>query len=135
MHGEVLIQLQGLCREFKIMITKVLKYMQIKDFIEQKKIDIIQMCYVTVQPLTWNLWQFIFDELLEKSRYVDDPEEAKRISSARGEWVLEDCYYEYSELMSYVEDVAYDESLLLWHIATELCYNTDEDEQSHNFGL
>uniref|UniRef100_A0A7N2L3D9 Uncharacterized protein n=1 Tax=Quercus lobata TaxID=97700 RepID=A0A7N2L3D9_QUELO len=40
--------------------------------------------------------------------------------------VLEDCYYEYSELMSYVKDVAYDESLLLWHIATELCYNPDE---------
>ena len=62
---------------------------------------------------------------------MDDPEEDKRISSARGEWVLEDCYYEYSELMSYVKDVAYDESLLLWHIATELCYNTDEDEHSH----
>lgn len=64
------------------MITKVFKYMHIKDFIEQRKIDIIQMCYVTVQPLTRNLWQFIFDELLENSRYVDDPEEAKRISSA-----------------------------------------------------
>ena len=34
--------------EFRIIITKVLKYMHIKDFIEQKKIDIIQMCYVTV---------------------------------------------------------------------------------------
>ena len=58
---------------------------------------------------------------------MGDLEEAKRISSGRGEWVLEDCYYEYSELMSYVKDVAYDESLLLWHIATELCYNTDGD--------
>ena len=76
--------------EFRIMITKVLKYTHIMDFIEQKKIDIIQMCYVTVPPLTRNLWQFIFGELLEKSRYVYDPEEAKRISSARGEWVLED---------------------------------------------
>uniref|UniRef100_A0A7N2R0N7 DUF4220 domain-containing protein n=1 Tax=Quercus lobata TaxID=97700 RepID=A0A7N2R0N7_QUELO len=117
--------------EFRIMITKVLKYMHIKDFIEQKKIDIILMCNGSVEPLTRKLWQFIFDELLEKSRHVDDPEEAKRISSARGAWVLEDCYYEYSELMSYVKDVAYDESLLLWHIATELCYNTDEVEHSH----
>nr|POE73907.1 hypothetical protein CFP56_42322 [Quercus suber] len=117
--------------EFRIMIAKVLKYMHIKDFIERKKIDIIQMCYVAVQPLTRNLWQFIFDELLEKSRYVDDPEEAKRISSARGEWVLEDCNYDYNELMSYVMDVAYDESLVLWHIATELRYNTNEDEHSH----
>ena len=75
--------------EFRIMITKVLKYTHIMDFIEQKKIDIIQMCYVTVPPLTRNLWQFIFGELLEKSRYVYDPEEAKRISSARGEWVIE----------------------------------------------
>ena len=117
--------------EFRIMIAKILEYMHIKDFIEQKKIDIVQMCNVTVKPLTQNLWQFIFKELLEKSRDADDLEEAKRIISARGEWVLENCdFIECSELMSYVKDVAYDESLLLWHIATELCYT---DEQSHSW--
>ena len=110
--------------------------LHIMDFIEQKKIDIIQMCNVTVKPLTRNIWLFIFEELLKKSRDADDLEEAKRIISARGEWVLENCdFIDCSELMPYVKDVAYDESLLLWHIATELCYNTDEDEQSHNFGL
>uniref|UniRef100_A0A7N2L449 DUF4220 domain-containing protein n=1 Tax=Quercus lobata TaxID=97700 RepID=A0A7N2L449_QUELO len=82
-------------------------------------------------PLTKNLWEFIFKELEEKSRDAEDPEAAKRIISARGKWVLENVDFindfESSILMSYVKDVAYDESLLLWHIATELCYNTDCD--------
>ena len=89
------------------------------------------MIFVSSRPLTKNLWEFIFKELEEKSRDREDPEAAKRRISARGEWVLENVYFindfESSILMSYVKDVAYDESLLLWHIATELCYNTDCD--------
>ena len=34
--------------------------------------------------------------------------------------------------MHYVKNVAYDESLLLWHIATEICYNTDR-HGGHNY--
>jgi hypothetical protein len=81
---------------------------------------------VIPQPLsTKELWEFIFNELLEKSHSAVDPEEAKRISSARGDWILEnvDCN-DYSSLMPYIKEVAYDESILLWHIATELCYNS-----------
>ena len=114
-----------------ISITSILKYFHIKDFIDHKKNDIFQMIFVSSQPLTKNLWEFIFKELEEKSRDAEDPEAAKRIISARGEWVLENVDFindfESSILMSYVKDVAYDESLLLWHIATELCYNTDCD--------
>ena len=114
-----------------ISITSILKYFHIKDFIDHKKNDIFQMIFVSSRPLTKNLWEFIFKELEEKSRDTEDPEAAKRRISARGEWVLENVYFindfESSILMSYVKDVAYDESLLLWHIATELCYNTDCD--------
>ena len=114
-----------------ISITSILKYFHIKDFIDHKKNDIFQMIFVSSRPLTKNLWEFIFKELEEKSRDTEDPEAAKRSISARGEWVLENVYFindfESSILMSYVKDVAYDESLLLWHIATELCYNTDCD--------
>ena len=117
--------------ESRNMITNVLKYFHIKDFIDQKKNDFIQTKYVLPGPLTKSLWEFIFNELLEKSKDAHDPEEAKRISSARGEWVLENCNYidnlDCIGLIPYVTDVAYDESLLLWHIATELCYNTDSD--------
>ena len=105
------------------------------DFIDQKINDIIiQIKYVTPHDFAQNpnLWKFIFDELLEKSYFAEDPEEAKRISAARGEWILENGDFNYSvssQLMPYVESVAYDESLLLWHIATELCYNTDQHSE------
>ncbi|KAL0005885.1 hypothetical protein SO802_013446 [Lithocarpus litseifolius] len=54
----------------------------------------------------------MFKELEEKYRDAEDPEAAKRIISARGEWVLENVDFindfESSILMSYVKDVAYD---------------------------
>uniref|UniRef100_A0A7N2L3I1 DUF4220 domain-containing protein n=2 Tax=Quercus lobata TaxID=97700 RepID=A0A7N2L3I1_QUELO len=108
----------------------------VKNFIDLKKNDfIIQMKYVTSHHFDPCLWKFIFDELSEKSYFADDPEEAKRISSARGEWILESGDFNYSlissTLMHCVKNVAYDESLLLWHIATELCYNNNTDQHSH----
>ena len=58
----------------------------VKNFIDLKKNDfIIQMKYVTSHHFDPHLWKFIFHELSEKSIFADDPEEAKRISSARGE--------------------------------------------------
>uniref|UniRef100_A0A7N2L4L5 DUF4220 domain-containing protein n=1 Tax=Quercus lobata TaxID=97700 RepID=A0A7N2L4L5_QUELO len=107
----------------------------VRNFIEQKKTDfIIRMKYVTSHHFDPHLWEFIFHELLEKSYFADDSEEAKRISSARGEWILENDDFDYSlissKLMPYVKNVAYDESLQLWHIATELCYN-NTDQHSH----
>ena len=102
----------------------------VKKLIDKKKNDlIIQIKYLASHHFDPQLWAFIFHELSEKSYFAGDPEEAKRISSARGEWILEnsgfDCSLISSKLMPYVIDVAYDESLLLWHIATEICYNTD----------
>ncbi|PQQ21595.1 uncharacterized protein Pyn_15038 [Prunus yedoensis var. nudiflora] len=51
---------------------------------------------------------------------------AKRICSARGDWVLQDSDWnstEHSTLQSYIVEEDYDQSILLWHIATEFCYN------------
>ncbi|KAK7833497.1 hypothetical protein CFP56_025562 [Quercus suber] len=113
--------------ESRIMMTNMLKSMHIKDFIEQKKNDLFLKRSVVSPPLPEKLWEFIFDELLEKSISAHDDEEAKRISSARGDWILENGVFfedddsKLTRLMPYVKDVAYDESLLLWHIATELC--------------
>ena len=111
----------------------------IKDYIEQKKNDFFMKRSVISLPLPKKLWEFIFEELLEKSISAHDDEEAKRISSARGDWILENGVFfddddsMLSQLMPYVKDVAYDESLLLWHIATELCiknppHNTGDEE-------
>ncbi|KAK9936222.1 hypothetical protein M0R45_013073 [Rubus argutus] len=59
---------------------------------------------------------------------IDDPETARRISSARGDWILQDSDWNDTcrELLAYVVDVEYDQSILLWHIATEFCYNLDK---------
>ncbi|KAL4562419.1 hypothetical protein LXL04_034622 [Taraxacum kok-saghyz] len=66
----------------------------------------------------------IFEEVKEKSELADDLETAKEISSARGDWVI--CVEQgWGTLLKNVVDVDYDQSLILWHIATELCYNKE----------
>ncbi|XP_021625141.1 uncharacterized protein LOC110624354 [Manihot esculenta] len=90
----------------------------LKDFLDELK-------YASSKPLTPELWAFIFGELQMKSRLIEDPETARKICSARGEWVLQSHGLDKngSDLMDYVVDVRYDESVLMWHIATELLCN------------
>ncbi|KAK7830246.1 hypothetical protein CFP56_028418 [Quercus suber] len=75
------------------------------------------MCSMSHQPLTLNMWKLIFTELEKKSFFADDPEEAKRISSARGDWILENGNFigdfHLTSLLPFVKNVAYDESLLV----------------------
>ncbi|XVE65394.1 hypothetical protein DITRI_Ditri07aG0176900 [Diplodiscus trichospermus] len=98
-----------------------------------------EIIYVSREPFTKELWKFIFEELKTKADYADDPETAKRISVARGEWVLvdSDTKADRNSLMKYVTEVQYDESLLLWHIATDLCYygpgGKEVDEKSFSY--
>ncbi|MBA0621479.1 hypothetical protein Godav_007095, partial [Gossypium davidsonii] len=86
------------------------------------------------QPFSLDLWRFIFEELKKKSEFADTPETAKRISSARGEWALTDACEEpeRGKLLRYLIEVPYDESILLWHIATDLCYHPDDEKVRKN---
>ncbi|XP_058205110.1 uncharacterized protein LOC131319028 [Rhododendron vialii] len=61
---------------------------------------------------------------------ADDLETAKEIFSARGDWILR--YESRANLLCWINDVEFDESLILWHIATELCYYDPEDVQDKN---
>ncbi|KAL9813275.1 hypothetical protein AtNW77_Chr5g0129151 [Arabidopsis thaliana] len=97
--------------------------------------DTLDMVHKTLfvhgEPMTKELWKFIFEELKNKSKYGDSPENAKRISLARGEWTLRENLpvdAEREKLVRYVTKVDYDQSLLMWHIATELCYQQHEKE-------
>ncbi|OMO93436.1 hypothetical protein COLO4_16867 [Corchorus olitorius] len=63
--------------------TYIMGSMGINDLLDQ-------ILYVYREPFTKELWEFIFEELKNKADYADDPEAAKRISAARGEWVLTD---------------------------------------------
>ncbi|MBA0656922.1 hypothetical protein Goklo_009243 [Gossypium klotzschianum] len=93
-----------------------------------------EMVYVSLEPFSLDLWKFIFEELKTKSEFVDTVEEGKRISSARGEWVLTDnCEEpECGKLLRYLIEVPYDASILLWHIATDLCYHLDDENVQKN---
>ncbi|KFK31560.1 hypothetical protein AALP_AA6G127700 [Arabis alpina] len=103
-------------------------------------IDMVQKTlFVHGEPMTRELWTFIFKELKNKSKFGDSPENAKRISMARGEWSLRDNLPEGADrekLVRYVTKVDYDQSLLMWHIATELCYqqkDTFKDKEHYSY--
>ncbi|KAI3510366.1 hypothetical protein L1887_17301 [Cichorium endivia] len=88
-----------------------------------------EMIYAKPEKCTEELKHFIFEELKSKSELADDLETAKEISSARGDWVIrvEDGW---GNLLKHVVDVDYDQSLILWHVATELCYNKELEKAS-----
>ncbi|KAL7216894.1 hypothetical protein ACSBR1_028754 [Camellia fascicularis] len=68
------------------------------------------------------LKKFIFQQLKGKALKAEDSKIAKEICSARGNWVLSQHLCPHQEILASVsEEVEYDESLLLWHVATELC--------------
>ncbi|XP_071939261.1 uncharacterized protein [Coffea arabica] len=82
-----------------------------------------------------DLKDFIFIELKVKATKAKTTNVAKEIYSARGDLALLDYtnHYPYPIISSSVGDeVEYDESLLLWHIATELCYCTSPDDGNSN---
>ncbi|KAL3724487.1 hypothetical protein ACJRO7_029631 [Eucalyptus globulus] len=82
-----------------------------------------------VEPYNDALGELIFDELKRKASMAGDLQCITGMCAARGKWALEHtktgkvCEI----LLQAICDVDYSESLLLWHIATELCYNTDTD--------
>ncbi|XP_075640258.1 uncharacterized protein LOC142612007 [Castanea sativa] len=89
------------------------------------------------KKLPKNLWRFIFDELKEKSKDAEDDEEiTKRICSARGAYAIQEQFGDvYHKITGdYIQNIAYDESLLLWHVATDLCFRKEtqgEAETDH----
>ncbi|KAK9949551.1 hypothetical protein M0R45_005068 [Rubus argutus] len=85
-----------------------------------------ELKYKSSETVTKELWNFIFEELKSKSSVADVPETGSKLCSSRGEWVLGERYKNHPELLSSVAGVTYDGSVLLWHIATELCYYEEE---------
>ncbi|GER27199.1 hypothetical protein STAS_02883 [Striga asiatica] len=86
--------------------------------------------YVEQVRFTMALRNHIFHEIRRKSKLADDLDTAKGISAARGDWVLG--LMGRSKLLDYVLTVDYDHSILLWHIATELCYEEKEEDTKKN---
>ncbi|KAL8458163.1 hypothetical protein ACS0TY_035881 [Phlomoides rotata] len=86
-----------------------------------------------------SLKMFIFEELKIKAEKAQTIEIVNKVCSARGEWVLKDLDYSVhlhpSISLSLSDEVEYDKSLLLWHIATEMCYvkNSGGDPDDREF--
>ncbi|XP_030945730.1 uncharacterized protein LOC115970209 [Quercus lobata] len=96
---------------------------------------------IPTKKLPKKLWEFIFDDLLEKSKdAVGDAETTKRIHSTRGAYAIQEGIFEVEEqhqktikriTEDYIENVAYDVTLLLWHVATELCFQETQKNAGH----
>ncbi|PWA34466.1 hypothetical protein CTI12_AA618890 [Artemisia annua] len=86
--------------------------------------------YVKTKKCTTELRNFIYEELRWKSTMADDMETAKEIISSRGDWVLRCECDEWSEILYYFNQDNYDQSILIWHIATELCCNSTLNDKN-----
>lgn len=84
-----------------------------------------EFMYKKTINLDEDLKKFFVDELKTKGHSAKTRKDAKEIYSAKGDWILSCSGQSFCPtiLDSVSEDVEYDESLPLWHIATELCYH------------
>ncbi|CAH2046311.1 unnamed protein product [Thlaspi arvense] len=100
----------------------ITEYIGINDLLDQ----IILIRAVHSEPLTKELWGFIFTQLQARLKLPD--KERRKTKSRRKGWASGNRELEMADpeqLMRYIADVDYDRSLILWHIATELCYQEE----------
>ncbi|KAL3752843.1 hypothetical protein ACJRO7_000271 [Eucalyptus globulus] len=85
--------------------------------------------FVSKNPFVKELWVFIFDELKCKCKEVNNIEKVKEMFEARGDLFLKsrseeiDCHH----LLRYITKLNYDDSILMWHHATEIWYNKEKE--------
>lgn len=109
---------------FAFIGTCFINFLGIKDLLHEIRL----VRSVHSEPLTKKLWSFIFSELQIKSQILYSQANTKTKSSARRDWASSDTQIQIAEhemLLPYITDVDYDHSLLIWHIATELCYQEE----------
>ncbi|KAL2324970.1 hypothetical protein Fmac_024028 [Flemingia macrophylla] len=74
------------------------------------------------KTVTAELKDVIFKQLLKKSKKAENMEECKKLCAHRGGQVL---VKQKCDSINWSTKVEFDQSLLLWHIATDLCYYSD----------
>ncbi|VVB12479.1 unnamed protein product [Arabis nemorensis] len=87
--------------------------------------QVSEIVFTSRERLTLEFWEFIFAEVKRRCIYIPDSESSSYIYSARGDWILRKMKSE--TLLRYVTEVDYDQSILVWHVATELIHQTDEN--------
>ncbi|XP_039167151.1 uncharacterized protein LOC120292788 [Eucalyptus grandis] len=83
--------------------------------------------YVSKNPFIKELWIFIFKEVRHKSLSAYNEKVVRDIFEAKGDFFLESMWrFDYSiDYKQYVTNVNFDASIIIWHIATEICYNIE----------
>ncbi|CAD6229505.1 unnamed protein product [Miscanthus lutarioriparius] len=101
------------------MLTKVLSVLGLKVHWDSW----LYIRHIDVSP---ELKVLVFRELKDKTVSIVDAESYRKFSNHRGQWALQ-CKGYYKELGWSVE-VEFDESILLWHIATDLCFHSEDGD-------
>lgn len=105
------------------LLQKMLKTIGLKEFFDNYR-------FTSYTPVTIELKGLVFTELKTKMSDITDTESYRRFTNHRGQWALLRKGY-YRELGWSVE-AEFDESILLWHIATDLLfYHSDCSEFSN----
>ncbi|KAF8020617.1 hypothetical protein BT93_G1148 [Corymbia citriodora subsp. variegata] len=81
-----------------------------------------------MEPVSDYLKESVFKQLLEKSPKDLNSIKGKELCSSRGEWALKKhgCIRE----LIWSIDVEFDQSVIIWHIATDLCLDHDNGNQN-----
>ncbi|KAF7844622.1 uncharacterized protein G2W53_001527 [Senna tora] len=117
------------CSILECAFDYVVNYFGAREYLEVWK-------YKKNNPFLKELWEFILTELKRKSKYATDLETMQWICSTRGEMVLQEVELEKDlrqRLMPFVDTnaVTFDESLIMWHIATQLCDASDDEDENN----
>ncbi|XP_034212684.1 uncharacterized protein LOC117625186 [Prunus dulcis] len=119
------------------LITFCLKAKPTKCISVQKFLFIYQLLekyrYKELVDIPTELKELIFEQLQEKSRIGSNVEASKRkqVCARRGDQVLQKAHC-LKELGWTINEVEFDQSILLWHIATDLCYYSDVNRNSNS---
>lgn len=92
----------------------------------KEKVD--SCLYSVTEPVTDKLRKLIFDEVKRKATQATQTRVANDIFLSRGEWALLDYSCGPTIMATVGQDVEFDQSVLIWHIATEICYFTLEKD-------
>ncbi|XP_031257819.1 uncharacterized protein LOC116115826 [Pistacia vera] len=119
------------------LISFCLKEMQAKGlFADFQKLPYIRQFFQEYNHLNWekiddDLREAIFGQIKEKAEKMKDSytiNSCKEFLAQRGDYVLEE-KYELEEFKWSTVDLDFDHSLLIWHIATTVCYEVDFPEK------
>ncbi|PON85802.1 hypothetical protein TorRG33x02_184110 [Trema orientale] len=98
-------------------VYKLARYVYMRGILDRIKLWL----YSSTETVNDDLKSFIFEELRTKSSAANTLRAAVDACSQRGDWALLQTLSS-NKLKWSVREFQYAESLLVWHIATELCY-------------